>query len=180
MSLLDRIRAKSEADELPPTPGEGADTTIDSRSSTSFDATRNAVAAGTRGNVSIYALDPRGLHTVGSDLIDAPTSPDDDPRLLVFDVASSNDKDIAARYATLRSLAHVLPYPLCVVQWVGDATVLPAFTRSLPHGVDGLVGLTASPWKMYIHTPPALQETVLVLSTGPSKRRGPVIQDDSD
>jgi VWFA-related protein len=46
-----------------------------------IDATRSAVAAATRGNVSIYALDPRGLHTVGADLIDAPTSPDDDRTL---------------------------------------------------------------------------------------------------
>ena len=42
MSLLDKIRGKSEADELPPAPPEGVDTTIDSRSGAGFDATRNA------------------------------------------------------------------------------------------------------------------------------------------
>jgi VWFA-related protein len=33
------------------------------------DATRDAIAAATRGNVSIYAIDPRGLETPGSELI---------------------------------------------------------------------------------------------------------------
>ena len=42
MSLLDKIRGKSEADELPPAAPEAADTTIDSRSNVGFDATRNA------------------------------------------------------------------------------------------------------------------------------------------
>ncbi|HEY8876354.1 MAG TPA: methyl-accepting chemotaxis protein [Roseateles sp.] len=43
MSLLDKIRGKSEADELPPAAPEGADTTIDSRTGAGgFDATRNA------------------------------------------------------------------------------------------------------------------------------------------
>eukprot|EP01031_Cornospumella_fuschlensis_P014758 gene14758-18034_t len=42
MSLLDKIRGKSEADELPLAPPEGVDTTIDSRSGGGFDATRNA------------------------------------------------------------------------------------------------------------------------------------------
>ena len=41
MSLLDKIRGKSEADEQPPVPVEGVDTAIDSGSTTSFDATRN-------------------------------------------------------------------------------------------------------------------------------------------
>ena len=40
MSLLDKIRGKSEADELPPAAPEGVDTTIDSRGG-GFDATRN-------------------------------------------------------------------------------------------------------------------------------------------
>ena len=42
MSLLDKIRGKSEADDLPPAVPEAADTTIDSRSGAGFDATRNA------------------------------------------------------------------------------------------------------------------------------------------
>ncbi len=42
MSLLDKIRGKSEADEQLPAVPEAADTTIDSRSNVSFDATRNA------------------------------------------------------------------------------------------------------------------------------------------
>ncbi|KQV59926.1 chemotaxis protein [Pelomonas sp. Root1217] len=42
MSLLDKIRGKSEADDMPLAPPEGVDTTIDSRSNVGFDATRNA------------------------------------------------------------------------------------------------------------------------------------------
>lgn len=42
MSLLDKIRGKSEADELPPQAPETVDTTIDSTTSGAFDATRNA------------------------------------------------------------------------------------------------------------------------------------------
>ncbi|KQW51802.1 MULTISPECIES: methyl-accepting chemotaxis protein [unclassified Roseateles] len=41
MSLLDKIRGKSEADELPPAAPEAVDTTIDSRSGIGFDAPRN-------------------------------------------------------------------------------------------------------------------------------------------
>lgn len=42
MSLLDKIRGKSEADELPPQRPEAVDTTIDSTAAGAFDATRNA------------------------------------------------------------------------------------------------------------------------------------------
>jgi len=41
-----------------------------SSASTILDATRDAIAAATRGNVSIYAIDPRGLVTPGADLIE--------------------------------------------------------------------------------------------------------------
>ena len=41
-----------------------------SSASTIIDATRDAVAAATRGNVSIYAIDPRGLAVPGADLIE--------------------------------------------------------------------------------------------------------------
>ena len=49
MSLLDRFKGKSEADEQPTAAPEGADTTIDSRSGAGFDATRgnDATLAGT-------------------------------------------------------------------------------------------------------------------------------------
>jgi hypothetical protein len=40
-------------------------------SSTIVDATRDTIAAATRGNVSIYAIDPRGLVTPGADLIES-------------------------------------------------------------------------------------------------------------
>ena len=45
---------------------------FDNNSSASIivDATRDAIAAATRGNVSIYAIDPRGLVTPGADLIE--------------------------------------------------------------------------------------------------------------
>jgi len=41
-----------------------------SSASTIIDATRDAIAAATRGNVSIYAIDPRGLAVPGADLIE--------------------------------------------------------------------------------------------------------------
>ena len=41
-----------------------------SSASTIIDATRDAIAAATRGNVSIYAIDPRGLAVPGSELIE--------------------------------------------------------------------------------------------------------------
>ncbi len=40
-------------------------------SSTIIDATRDTIAAATRGNVSIYAIDPRGLEAPGADLIES-------------------------------------------------------------------------------------------------------------
>ena len=40
-------------------------------SSTIIDSTRDAIAAATRGNVSIYAIDPRGLVTPGAELIES-------------------------------------------------------------------------------------------------------------
>ena len=42
-----------------------------SSASTIIDATRDAIAAATRGNVSIYAIDPRGLAVPGAELIEA-------------------------------------------------------------------------------------------------------------
>lgn len=50
-------------------------------SSTIVDATRDAIAAATRGNVSIYALDPRGLFAPGSDLIESSGVVVDEPNL---------------------------------------------------------------------------------------------------
>src|SRR5574343_1955616 len=44
MSLLDKIRGKSESDPATPAPPEGLDTTIDSRSGAGFDATRGSEA----------------------------------------------------------------------------------------------------------------------------------------
>jgi VWFA-related protein len=44
-------------------------------------STRDAIAAATRGNVSIYAVDPRGLVTPGSDLIEASGVITDEPNL---------------------------------------------------------------------------------------------------
>ena len=41
-----------------------------SSASTIIDATRDAIAAATRGNVSIYAIDPRGLAVPGAELIE--------------------------------------------------------------------------------------------------------------
>ena len=46
--------------------------------STIIDATRDAIAAATRGNVSIYAIDPRGLMSPDADLIGSPGAVSDD------------------------------------------------------------------------------------------------------
>ena len=51
------------------------------RRSTIIDATRDAIAAATRANVSIYAIDPRGLVTPGGDLIEASGAAADEPNL---------------------------------------------------------------------------------------------------
>jgi len=49
--------------------------------STVVDATRDAIASSTRANVSIYAIDPRGLAVPGSELIEASGGVVDDPNL---------------------------------------------------------------------------------------------------
>jgi VWFA-related protein len=49
--------------------------------STIIDATRDAIAAATRGNVSIYAIDPRGLASPDSGLIESSGVASDDPGL---------------------------------------------------------------------------------------------------
>jgi VWFA-related protein len=48
-----------------------------SSASTIIDATRDAVAAATRANVSIYGIDPRGLTNLGDDTIEIGSFPDD-------------------------------------------------------------------------------------------------------
>lgn len=45
--------------------------------STVLDATRDAIGAATRGNVSIYAVDPRGLSGLGEEAIEVSSFPDD-------------------------------------------------------------------------------------------------------
>jgi hypothetical protein len=46
-----------------------------------LNSTRDAIAAATRGNVSIYAVDPRGLMTPGGDLIESSGVASDEPNL---------------------------------------------------------------------------------------------------
>jgi len=46
-----------------------------------LNSTRDAIAAATRGNVSIYAVDPRGLMTPGGDLIESSGVAGDEPNL---------------------------------------------------------------------------------------------------
>ncbi|HEY3160703.1 MAG TPA: VWA domain-containing protein [Vicinamibacterales bacterium] len=52
-----------------------------SQASTILDATRDAIAAATRGNVSIYAIDPRGLVVPGAELIETSGVVTDEPNL---------------------------------------------------------------------------------------------------
>ena len=57
--------------------------TFDNNSAASdiLNSTRDAIAAATRGNVSIYAVDPRGLMTPGGDLIESSGVAGDEPNL---------------------------------------------------------------------------------------------------
>ena len=70
------------------------------------------------------------------------------PRLLVFDLISSKvgeSADAKARGDSLRTLAGVLPSPLCTVQWVGWVNPLRKFVESLPHRVRYFLELTKNP-----------------------------------
>jgi len=68
-----------------------------------IDATRNAVAAATRGNVSIYAIDPRGLTTPGAELIETSGVVTGEPNL-GLGIQSSQD-ELRLSQDSLRSLA---------------------------------------------------------------------------
>ena len=67
------------------------------------DATRDAIAAATRANVSIYAIDPRGLATPGAELIETSGVVTDDPNL-GLGLRSSLD-ELRLSQDSLRSLA---------------------------------------------------------------------------
>lgn len=66
------------------------------------------------------------------------------PRLLVFDLLEDCE-DVRERGQHLRNLAKFLPQPLCTLQWAGEAEALEGFTSRLPHKVECVVGLNASP-----------------------------------
>jgi VWFA-related protein len=68
-----------------------------------LDATRDAIAAATRANVSIYAIDPRGLATLGAELIETSGVVTDDPNL-GLGIRSSLD-ELRLSQDSLRSLA---------------------------------------------------------------------------
>jgi VWFA-related protein len=68
-----------------------------------LDATRDAIAAATRANVSIYAIDPRGLATPGAELIETSGVVTDDPNL-GLGLRSSLD-ELRLSQDSLRSLA---------------------------------------------------------------------------
>jgi VWFA-related protein len=74
---------------------EGIDYNIDdvfnnSGASTVLDATRDAIAAATRSNVSIYGIDPRGLTSLGDEDIEIGAYPDD-PTLGVSNSSLQNE-----------------------------------------------------------------------------------------
>lgn len=50
---------------------------LNQNASTVMDATRDAIAAATRGNVAVYGIDPRGLTAMGDDLIEVGSFPTD-------------------------------------------------------------------------------------------------------
>jgi VWFA-related protein len=75
--------------------GEGIDydiyDVINNRSaSTVLDSTRDAIAAATRANVSIYAIDPRGLTSLGDEAIELTNLPED-PGLGIGPTAFQNE-----------------------------------------------------------------------------------------
>ena len=74
-----------------------------SAASTIVDATRDAIAAATRGNVSIYAIDPRGLVTPGADLIESSGGAFDEPNLGLG--VQSAMKELRLSQDSLRELA---------------------------------------------------------------------------
>ena len=88
---------------------EGIDYNIynifDNNSSASvvIDSTRDAIAAATRANVSIYSVDPRGLMTPGSELIETSGVAADEPNL-GLGVQSSMD-ELRLSQDSLRSLS---------------------------------------------------------------------------
>ena len=73
----------------------------------------------------------------------------DIPRLLVFDIIESPAKppetSPSKRGEQLRSYAHVLPAPLCTVQWAGWTGPLRTFVSSLPHKAEYFMELTKDP-----------------------------------
>lgn len=71
------------------------------------------------------------------------------PHLLVFDLLLPDCPDVAERGRRLRGMSKYLPLPMCVVQWVGEASALDAFIPSLPHKVESVLALGADPWQLY-------------------------------
>ncbi len=69
-----------------------------------MEATRNAIGSAQRGNVSIYAIDPRGLETPGADLIESSGVVTDDPAATGLGVQSALD-ELRLSQDSLRTLA---------------------------------------------------------------------------
>ncbi len=67
------------------------------------------------------------------------------PSLLVTDLVAPPIACPRRRGEALRALAHVLPAPLCHLQWAGDREALKRFIAGggVPHRVAGLVALRA-------------------------------------
>ena len=68
-----------------------------------------------------------------------------EPRLLIFDALSTGEPRPNLRGAYLRSIEHLLPKPICVVQWAGDVHTLKTFIHTLPHATAGVVAHTRDP-----------------------------------
>jgi hypothetical protein len=79
-----------------------------------------------------------------------------EPHLLVFDVLHTGCPDPAERGRQLRKLGRHLPLPLCVVQWVGEASHLEGFLPTLPHEVECTVSLGPDPCRLQRHLRVAL------------------------
>ena len=68
-----------------------------------------------------------------------------DPHLLVMDALHTREVRPHVRGAYVRSIAHLLPKPVCLVQWGGNVHTLKGFTHTLPHEVAATLVHTRNP-----------------------------------
>ena len=75
----------------------------------------------------------------------SPRGPDTEQHLLVFDLLSTEEQRPHVRGAHLRAMEHLLPKPICTVQWAGDVHALKTFIHTLPHAAVAAIAHTRNP-----------------------------------